>query len=42
MENKLAKWICRRLRAKQVVDEEYEEVEEERINPAFASLKDLL
>lgn len=26
MENKLAKWICRRLRAKQVVDEEYEEV----------------
>ena len=26
MENKLAKWICRRLRAKQVIDEEYEEV----------------
>lgn len=26
MENKLAKWICCRLRAKQVVDEEYEEV----------------
>ena len=26
MENKLAKWICRRLRAKQAIDEEYEEV----------------
>lgn len=26
MENKLAKWICRRLRANQVIDEEYEEV----------------
>lgn len=26
MENKLAKWICCRLRAKQVIDEEYEEV----------------
>lgn len=26
MENKLAKWICRRLRTKQVIDEEYEEV----------------
>ncbi len=26
MENKLAKWICRRLREKQVIDEEYEEV----------------
>ena len=26
MENKLAKWICRRLRLEQVVDDEYEEV----------------
>lgn len=26
MENKLAKWICRRLRVKQVIDEEYVEV----------------